>query len=134
MPKTQNEILSKLTTIASEHKDIAILWLYGSRAKGTAHNESDYDIAIAFKNFNLSSEGKYLRPNLFKLDLTEKLNLPEDKISVVDINQAPAYLAFNIIETGQVLFSDGTGRYYKECNRIWSQLSYLEKENQLEQD
>ncbi len=133
MIKKQIEIINQLQLIASCSDEIAILWLYGSRAKGTEHQDSDFDLAVAFNAFDLSTQDKYLRPNLLKLDLALTLGLPEEKISVVDINQVPSYLAFNIVETGQILFKDDSKRYYQECNRIWSQLSYLDKENQREQ-
>ena len=133
MQSRQDLIITKLKQFGTEHPDVAVLWLYGSRAKGTEHESSDYDLAIAFKDFDLSYEAAYLRPNLFQIDLAHNLGLPEEKISVVDINRVPVYLAYNIIETGMTLYTDNSKRYYTECNRIWSQLSYLEKENNLEQ-
>ncbi|MBM7072091.1 nucleotidyltransferase domain-containing protein [Shewanella sp. 202IG2-18] len=132
MTSKQNDIIKQLKELAENNADIAVLWLYGSRAKGTEHENSDYDLAIAFKDFSLSNEDAYLRPNLLKLDIATALQYPEDKISVVDVNRAPVYLAFNIIETGVVLYTDGSNRFYTECNRVWSQLNYLQKENRLE--
>ncbi|MCG5513275.1 nucleotidyltransferase domain-containing protein [Ectothiorhodospira shaposhnikovii] len=35
--------------MASADREIAVLWLYGSRAKNTATETSDYDLAVAFR-------------------------------------------------------------------------------------
>ena len=44
-----DEIKLKLITLAEQDDDIELLWLYGSYAKGTAHEKSDIDLAINFK-------------------------------------------------------------------------------------
>ncbi|MBE0508702.1 MAG: nucleotidyltransferase domain-containing protein [Marinospirillum sp.] len=40
------EILVRLAEMAAD-EPVAVLWLYGSRAKGTAAQGSDYDLAVA---------------------------------------------------------------------------------------
>jgi len=41
--------LSEIKTLASENQEIIVAWLYDSRARNTAHEPSDFDIAIAFE-------------------------------------------------------------------------------------
>ena len=107
--------------MAEKNDDIEVLWLYGSRAKGCATEISDYDFAVAFKNFGLSVSDKYLRPNLLAMDWSALLNIEESKLSVVDINAVPAYLGFNIVEYGDVLYQEPSMRRVIEMNRIFSQ-------------
>jgi len=57
-----NEILKHITNYASEVDDVEVIWLYGSQAKGTSHNNNDIDIAITFKNFDLTDIKRKLRP------------------------------------------------------------------------
>jgi predicted nucleotidyltransferase len=97
-------VLGKVAELAEKNDDIEVLWLYGTRAKGCATEISDYDFAVAFKNFGLSVSDKYLRPNLLAMDWSALLNIEESKLSVVDINAVPAYLGFNIVEYGDVLY------------------------------
>ena len=125
---TQADIIGQIVDLAAENGDISAVWLYGSRSKGTAQQHSDYDIAVAFSNFQLSSVEKYLRPNELALDWSVALKQPESKISVIDISLAPAYLAYNVIETGIVIYSDGTSRVHREQNRIYSQFEYQQIE------
>lgn len=45
------DLLPKIATLAENDPEIAVVWLYGSRAKGCAHASSDYDLAVAFNRF-----------------------------------------------------------------------------------
>ncbi len=117
-------ILNKITLNASLADDIEVIWLFGSQAKGTAHSQSDIDLAIAFKNFNLSELDKKLRPQELTLILSEQLNLPDGKLSIIDINTVPVYLALNVVEYGRVIYSKNSSREFKETQRIYSQYEF----------
>ncbi|MFC3852748.1 nucleotidyltransferase domain-containing protein [Salinispirillum marinum] len=124
-------ILEQIRQLAAANDDIAAVWLYGSRAKGNVQPHSDYDVAVAFNNFQLSSLEKYLRPNELAIDWSTSLGLPSDTLSIVDINLAPIYLAYNIVETGTVLYSQETSRVFREQDRIYSQFEYQQVERRL---
>jgi len=124
----QDPSIQKIITLAKNNVDVEVIWLYGSRAKNTANIHSDYDIAIAFKNFKLSDIKRYLRPNELALEWSEVLKLPKKMLSIVDINQSPSYLNYNIIEQGIVLYDSHSARLYKEQDRIYSQYEYQLKE------
>jgi len=70
-----------------------VVWLYGSQAKGTAHQNSDIDIAIAFKDFSLTDWQRKLRPEEYALLWAAELNLADAKLSIVDINTIPTYFS-----------------------------------------
>ena len=55
------------------------------------------------------------------MDWSALLNIEESKLSVVDINAVPAYLGFNIVEYGDVLYQEPSMRRVIEMNRIFSQ-------------
>ena len=55
---TESEILGKIIEICKKFKAKEVL-LFGSRAKGTAHEKSDYDIAVlGVKNIEDLRENK----------------------------------------------------------------------------
>ncbi|ABM79880.1 DNA polymerase, beta domain protein region [Psychromonas ingrahamii 37] len=125
----QADLLAAIQRLAANNQDISVVWLYGSRAADNFKSHSDFDIAIAFKNFKLSVIDKYLRPNELAIDWAIELGLPSEMLSIVDINQAPIYLAYNIIEDGQVIYETQTSRVYRERNRIYSQYEHQIIEN-----
>ena len=113
----------QLVTLAQACPEVLVLWLYGSRAKGNAGPLSDWDLAVAFAPVKLADPlDNRLRPELLALDWQRALQLPEGKLSVVDINQAPIPLAFAIIDANTPLYSRDEGRRLQEEARIMSQM------------
>lgn len=111
-------IIEALIKLASENTDIDVLWIYGSRAKGNSHANSDYDLALAFKNFLCNDWDAQLRPQTLAIDWALILNIPTEQLSIVDINLVPIPLAFEIIHDGKVLLSQNNMRLIQEESRI----------------
>ncbi|MFV0574457.1 MAG: type VII toxin-antitoxin system MntA family adenylyltransferase antitoxin [Vibrio sp.] len=111
-------ILKSIIKYASTNLDIEVMWLYGSRATGASQAHSDYDLAIAFKDFSLSDFEKRIRPNQLALELSSSLGIPSEKLSIVDINQVPIYLSYSIVEHGKIIYQLPSSRAHKEFVRI----------------
>ncbi len=127
---SSEQVLQKLSQLASQNTDVAAIWLYGSRASGRARQDSDFDLAVAFHNFQLDPLSKFTRPQTLALDWAGALGLPERLLSVVDINQVPIYLAYQIIDTGQLIYNDNSPRAWQEYSRINSLFEYQQRESQ----
>ena len=117
-----SEIIERVTQFASENSDIAVMWLYGSRANDTFNAKSDYDLAIAFTHFLTAPLDKRLRPEMLALEWQRVLNLTEYTISIVDINEVPILLAYEIIQYNHVLFCRDEKRLWREENRIYGRM------------
>jgi predicted nucleotidyltransferase len=117
-------VLAGIISLAASNADVEVVWLYGSRATGSYHEASDFDLAIAFKDFTLSPSDKLSRPHEIAMDWALALDVPTDVISIVDVNQIPAYLGFNVVEYGVIVYQEPSARSYKEANRIYSQYEY----------
>lgn len=118
-----HNFIANINQLAEQIPDILIVWLYGSRAKGNAHPNSDYDLAIAFKSFIKNDPlKKRLRPECLALDWQQALGLHDFQLSIVDINQAPIPLAFEIIQANNVLFCRDEDRLWQEIRRIHSRM------------
>jgi predicted nucleotidyltransferase len=115
-------IIQSLQQLAHNNPDIAILWLYGSRANNSYHENSDYDLAIAFNNFLDNPLETQLRPHSLALLWQSSLQLSENSLSIVDINQIPIALAYEIIEYNKVLYCGDEIRLWREENRIYSRM------------
>lgn len=123
MSLNEDRIQQQLSELTAAHPEVAVLWLYGSRAKGNATEASDWDLAVAFDPVKLVDLlDNRLRPELLALDWQRALGLTEGQLSVVDINQAPIPLAFAIVDANQVLFCRDQGRRLSEEARIMSQM------------
>lgn len=102
--KKMGKQLNRISEFAEKNPDILVVWLYGSRAKGDSHQKSDYDLAVAFGSFIKDPVEKRLRPEYLALDWQKILGLHEFQLSVVDINQIPIPLAWEIIKADTVLY------------------------------
>ena len=127
--EVQTKLLDQIYRLANANDDIEVLSLYGSRAKDSFHDSSDYDLAVAFKDFTLSVSDRYLRPNLLAMEWACELGVEESMLSIIDINTSPVYLTFNVIEYGKVVYQEPTMRRVIEHNRIYSQYEFQMIEN-----
>ena len=98
-----DSITDKLVALATDAENISALWLYGSRAKGNHRPDSDYDLAVLFTERVDDPLDRRLRPELLAMDWAKALGLSEDKLSIVDIQNAPIPLAMNIISQTALL-------------------------------
>ena len=119
MELASDMIIAKVIKLAAQHTDIVALWLYGSRALGTAHAGSDYDVAVAFQDFSLMEADRRLRPHLLAMDWRAALGLSEKQLTIVDINTVPIPLALNVIQANGLLLAKDDLRVIREHNRIW---------------
>lgn len=117
-------MIDSIATLAKQDERVELVWLYGSRAQGTHHNDSDFDLAVAFKEHVLSTLALRTRPECLAIEWAEQLNLPIEKLSIVDINRVPIALAFNVIEYGELIYNNNPLLVYKEYNRIHSMFEH----------
>lgn len=107
--RLKNFILDK--NLASENQEIVVTWLYGSRARNTADEESDFDIAIAFENPISDVLDNRLRPEVLALQWQQSTGA---NISILDINIAPIPIGMTVVHDDHVLFGEDTTRRYIE--------------------
>ena len=113
--------------LAEENKAIELLWLYGSYAKGTAHEKSDIDLAVVFKLWEDDMIERRLRPELLALEWQKQLRLKEGALSVLDMAIAPIPIAMSVLKQGTLLVSKNRSRQFQEQQRIMSkwEIDYL---------
>lgn len=121
---TQSQSIKKIIVLAEINPEVEILWLYGSRARGTANKNSDYDLAVAFKLYIKSPIERRLRPELLSLKWNQQLDIT---LSIVDINQVPLPLAYTVLQDNTILYSQNEYRRMTEEQKIMSkwELDYV---------
>lgn len=85
-----------IVQLIQSHAQVDAIYLYGSRAKQTAHKNSDWDIALLFTDYETDLTARALRPQLLEAELERELKL-YNQISIVDLETAPMYLQYSII-------------------------------------
>lgn len=115
--KTTQKNIKEIIQLAGSNPEIEIVWLYGSRARGSAHSNSDYDLAVAFKTYIEDPFERRLKPELLALEWCKKLNA---QLSIIDINQVPLPLAYTIIQDNTLLYSQNEYRRMLEEQKIMS--------------
>lgn len=122
-------MLHQILVLAGYHPEIAALWLYGSRARGSHHADSDYDIGVAYTNWIDSPVDRRLRPELLAMDWQHQLEVSDDTLSIVDIAIAPIPLSWTVISKGQLLMDRYPQERMRQESRIMSQweIDYLDQ-------
>ena len=91
------EIMAEnITHVIHAHARVDAIYLYGSRAKQTAHEHSDWDIAVLFSDYETDLSARLLRPQLLEAAIERELKL-YNQISVIDLETAPIYLQYSIL-------------------------------------
>jgi len=121
------QLKPQIIQLAHANPELELLWLYGSYAKGTAHENSDIDLAIIFKHWEKDPLERRLRPELLALEWQQQLNIPENKLSLLDMAIAPIPIAMAVLKHNQLLVNKNTARQLQEQHRIMSkwEIDYL---------
>jgi len=96
MDKQHTVNKEQLTQLIQADAQIDAIYLYGSRAKQTSHENSDWDIAVLFSDYKSDLIERVLRPQMLEAMLERELKL-YNQISVVDLETAPMYLQYSIL-------------------------------------
>jgi predicted nucleotidyltransferase len=81
---------------------VRLAYLFGSRARGTARSDSDLDIAVVYANDADATQREALRRRVVAA-LTDALGAVGEHTDVVDLERAPAEIAFAAIRGARLL-------------------------------
>jgi len=129
------DLADKITPLAEQLPNLQMLILFGSRARGEHKPDSDWDFAVLYEEGSnrkdISSQFK-----IYSL-LEQALEIPEDKIDVIDLKGCSPILAHYVARDGQLLYERETGLFegFKEkflMNPEESKALYRQLRNNLE--
>ena len=104
--------IQKLKNYFASRDDVSMAFLFGSQAKGTTHAESDVDVGVYFtpqgRRFDLEENKEYPNENKIFDDVERVTN---KKVDLTVLNQAPAGLAFSIVNEGVPIIVKDRGVY-----------------------
>jgi predicted nucleotidyltransferase len=105
VPHTPVIPVELLAAVGARHPELRLLVLFGSRARGDAREESDWDLGY------LAEPG--IDPDALLLDLVDALGT--DRVDLVDLARAGAQIAFRAAADGRVLYEAAPGLF----GRFW---------------
>jgi predicted nucleotidyltransferase len=105
----------RVAGVLKRHPSVLAALLFGSRARGSAAEGSDFDIAILAEQPLTLEELEGIAA-----ELAAALGVPADKIDVVDLQAAPNELLYKVIRDGKLLYASDEERF-----REWLRRSYV---------
>lgn len=89
--------------------EVSAAWLFGSRARGTAREDSDLDVAVAFAP-GLDERARHLSTLRVLEALVTELGALGERADVLDLDAAGSTVAFRAIRDGRLVLDrqDGT--------------------------
>ena len=109
----------KMIQIIHAHAQVDAIYLYGSRAKQTTHENSDWDIAVIFSEYETDASARLLRPQLLEAAIERELKL-YNQISVIDLETAPVYLQYSILMSAVKWFDRNVSHFKRVEQSILS--------------
>ncbi len=97
-PEGEVERLQSLRELFKS-EGILLAYLYGSRARGDADEDSDYDIALLYGRLVGVMEEVEMA-----LRIAERLNIPADKVDLLALDKAGVDLAMRVIREGRPIY------------------------------
>lgn len=115
---TRIEVLTKL--LAAIH-DLELSVLVGSQAKGTASEQSDWDIAIQWA-MHISGWTILERTEILKQQIADVIDMHRDKVDLIDIASARLAMRAVIAEEGIALKGASSLAWRHHLTRTWAAL------------
>jgi predicted nucleotidyltransferase len=105
----------RVAGVLKRHPSVLAALLFGSRARGSPAEGSDFDIAILAEQPLTLEELEGIAA-----ELAAALGVPADKVDVVDLQAAPNELLYKVIRDGELLYASDEERF-----REWLRRSYV---------
>lgn len=109
---TDKRMLAKIPEIVGQIPYLKLLVLFGSRARGDSHFQSDWDFAVLFdENLRKQYEQGSFSPYRSRGILQDCLDLSDDQIDVVELNRCDELLLHRIAQDGKLLYEQDKGEF-----------------------
>lgn len=105
----------ELSEVFARH-GVVVAYLFGSRARGTARGDSDYDLAVVFR----SDDVTILDEMELAKDVAEALKVQADKVDVTALNRADSPLLARVFKEGKVIYASNDRE-----RKDWERKAYL---------
>ena len=113
--------LDALRRTLSNKPELLFAVLVGSRADGTAHEDSDWDIAVLWTESSDWMATVRAHESL-RREMALALGLSENRIDLIDLSRANLVMRASVAENGVVLKGDESLEWMRFLTRTWREL------------
>lgn len=113
--------LPTLENVLQTFADLELAVLIGSQAKGNATPESDWDIALRWKN-HAHGLHNLQQTEMLKQKIADAIHIHKDQIDLIDITKARLAMRAVIAEEGIVLKGEDTLAWSHFLTQTWAEL------------
>lgn len=123
-------LIHKLSEVLHNHPYLVFSILIGSRATGTAHDGSDWDIAVQWSHqtewLTVLAETETLRRKL-----AQAIGTADEAIDLIDLRRANLAMRASVAEEGLPLSGDDSPAWAQFLRRTWRDLEdfYWDKQH-----
>lgn len=121
IPAQIETIQSTAQAVLAQCADLTFAVLVGSRTNGTVREDSDWDIAVQW-NPSLSGSDKWVATELLRQHLRHALQVPEDRIDLIDLADARLAMRALAAEEGIPLYIANDLAWARFLQSTWSML------------
>ena len=113
--------MKALQKILSSRDDIALSFLFGSQARGDSHEQSDWDIAILFKD-NTNGWDNLGKQEEIRHLLSLALAVSDDRVDLVDLFRGGLGINATVVDEGIPLTGKNSLALAIYYQRVWANL------------
>ena len=113
--------MNSLKPVLSATPGLAFAVLVGSRANGTAHAESDWDIAVLW-DASIDWMESLAAHETLRRALAASLSVSEARIDLIDLVRANLAMRANVAEDGIILAGEDSLSWVHFLHRTWREL------------
>lgn len=118
-----------LKQVLASQPSLELAILVGSRAENRARKDSDWDIAVQWRK-GLGLLENLSQTETLRRQLAAALNVPEDRIDLIDLPRAGLAMRALVAENGIPLYGEDTLNWNHFLSRVWRELEDYEWEKQ----
>jgi predicted nucleotidyltransferase len=121
MSTTPAPLHDTLRQLLNNEPGLLFAVLVGSRAEGTAHPHSDWDIALQW-DYSLPWLEVLGRTETLRRQLASALQVPEDAVDLIELRRANLAMKATVAEDGLVLCGEDSLAWARFLRRTWREL------------
>jgi predicted nucleotidyltransferase len=116
--------LDRLNHVLADKPDLVFAVLVGSRADGSAHAESDWDVAVQWAAAADWTAVLGAHETL-RREIARALGVSEDRVDLIDLARASLAMRANVAESGKILKGEDSLGWMHFLTRTWRELEYF---------